>query len=127
MPDAHVLIVDDNMVNRKVFMALLKHTQIKITEADSGYKAIELAASQNFDIIFMDHMMPGMDGVEAMKNIKDMKDGPCANTPIIALTANAVEGSKEKYLEDGFDGYLSKPIESEKLYDTIRELVQREN
>ena len=65
--------------------------------------------------------------VEAMKKIKDMKDGPCANTPIIVLTANAVEGSKEKYLEDGFDGYLSKPIESEKLYDTIRELVQREN
>ena len=127
MPDVHVLIVDDNMVNRKVFVALLKQTQIKITEADSGYNAIEQAASQTFDIIFMDHMMPGMDGVEAMKKIKDMKDGPCANTPIIVLTANAVEGSKEKYLEDGFDGYLSKPIESEKLYDTIRELVQREN
>ncbi|MBE5947703.1 MAG: response regulator [Lachnospiraceae bacterium] len=122
-PDAHILVVDDNKVNRKVITLLLKKTQIGITEADSGYKAIELAASQNFDVIFMDHMMPGMDGVEAMNRIKAMKDGPCVNTPIIVLTANAVEGSKEKYLEDGFDGYLSKPIEPAKLFDIIKEIL----
>lgn len=125
-PDAHMLVVDDNKVNRKVITLLLKKTQIGITEADSGYKAIELAASQNFDVIFMDHMMPGMDGVEAMNSIKAMKDGPCANTPIIVLTANAVEGSKEKYLEDGFDGYLSKPIEPGKLFDIIKEILPKE-
>ena len=126
-PKANILIVDDNQMNLKVASGLLRPYQIKIMTADSGKAAIELLKEKTFDMIFMDHMMPGMDGVEAMKKIKDMKDGPCANTPIIVLTANAVEGSKEKYLEDGFDGYLSKPIESEKLYDTIRELVQREN
>lgn len=122
-PDAHVMIVDDNKVNRKVFTALLKMAQIQITEADSGYKAIELAASQNFDLIFMDHMMPGMDGIEAMERIKAMKEGFCANTPIIVLTANAVAGSKEKYFEDGFDGYLSKPIEPEKLFKIIMDML----
>ena len=121
--DANILIVDDNKMNRKVFMALLKKTQIGITEADSGYTAIELAASQHFDIIFMDHMMPGMDGIEAMERIKAVKDGPCANTPIIVLTANAVEGSKEKYLEDGFDGFLSKPILPENLFVLIKEIL----
>ena len=121
-PDARVLMVDDNKVNRKVFMALLKKTQINITEAESGYQAVELAEAQNFDAIFMDHMMPGMDGVEAMKRIKSVKDGPCANTPIIVLTANAVEGSKEMYLEEGFDGYLSKPIEPQKLNEIIKKI-----
>jgi len=70
-------------------------------------------------------MMPGMDGVVAMKKIKAMKNGPCANTPIIVLTANAVEGSKEMYLEEGFDGYLSKPIEPEKLNDAIKEFLPK--
>lgn len=123
VPDVHVLMVDDNKVNRKVFVALLKKTQIIITEAESGYQALELAALQHYDIIFMDHMMPGMDGVEAMKKIKDMKEGPCANTPIVVLTANAVEGSKEMYREEGFDGYLSKPIEPEKLNDIIKDFL----
>jgi len=121
--DAHILIVDDNKMNRKVFTALLKKTQIEITEASSGYEALELATQQYFDMIFMDHMMPGMDGVEAMERIKEVKDGPCANTPIIVLTANAVEGSKEKYLEDGFDGFLSKPIVHEELIDIIKKLL----
>jgi len=125
-PDAQVLLVDDNKVNRKVFMALLKKTQIRITEADSGYKAIELAVAQSFDAIFMDHMMPGMDGIEAMKRIKAIEDGPCANVPIIVLTANAVEGSKEKYLEEGFDGYLSKPIEPAILIEVIKDFLPEE-
>lgn len=114
-PDAQVLIVDDSIINRKVFTSLLKKTQMRITEAENGYKAIELATAQHFDLIFMDHMMPGMDGIEAMEKIKAVKDGPCANTPVIVLTANAIGGSKEKYLEAGFDGYLSKPIVTEEL------------
>ena len=127
IPAANILIVDDNKMNRKVFTSLLKKTQIGITEADSGYRAIELAASQYFDIIFMDHMMPGMDGIEAMQKIKAVKDGPCANTPIIVLTANAVEGSKEKYMEDGFDGFLSKPILPENLFGLIKDILPKES
>ena len=125
-PEANALIVDDNIVNRRVLGLLLKKTQIRITEADSGYKAIELATAQNFDIIFMDHMMPGMDGIEALEKIRAVKDGPCAHTPVIVLTANAIEGSREKYLEAGFDDYLSKPIETDKLLAIIRERIPKE-
>ena len=125
-PDAHVLVVDDSIINRRVFTSLLKKTQINITEADSGYKAVELATAQSFDIIFMDHMMPGMDGIVAMEKIRAVKDGPCANTPIIVLTANAIEGSKEKYLEAGFDGYLSKPITTDMLLSVLAENLPEE-
>ena len=127
VPEAHALVVDDSAVNRKVFKSLLKMTQLNITEADSGYQAVELATAQHFDIIFMDHMMPRMDGIEAMEKIKVVKDGPCADTPIIVLTANAIEGSRETYLKAGFNGYLSKPIETEKLLSVIAEhlLIQQ--
>ena len=119
-PDAKLLVVDDNVMNRKVFSALLKPTQIKVVEAESGPEAIELAAKEYFDIIFMDHMMPGMDGIEAFHRIKELIDSPCKDTPIIILTANAVAGAKEAYLEEGFDGFLSKPIVSDKLEEMIR-------
>ena len=114
-PDTHILLVDDNSMNRKVFTSLLKQTGIGIDEADNGETAVAKASETHYDIIFMDHMMPGMDGVEAMKRIKDEKDGPNAKTPIIVLTANAVTGAREQYFEDGFDGYLSKPVNADKL------------
>ena len=120
-PDARILEVDDNSMNRKVFVSLLKPTQIRIVEASGGEEAIEKASRQHFDIIFMDHMMPELDGIEAMKRIKALKNGPCAHTPIIVLTANAVAGAKEQYLEEGFDGFLSKPVSSAILEDIIRE------
>lgn len=127
LSEAHVLIVDDSAINLKVFKSLLKHTQLKISEAGSGYKAVELATTQHFDIIFMDHMMPGMDGIAAMEKIRAVKEGPCADTPIIVLTANAIEGCREQYLEAGFDGYMSKPIASDELLATIRNLLPEEN
>ena len=119
-PDAHILIVDDNAMNRKVLVSLLKPTEIGLVEAGGGEEAVKLASEQHFDLIIMDHMMPGMDGVEAMKRIKAAQDGPCADTPIIVLTANAVAGSREKYLNDGFDGYLSKPVDVGKLERIIK-------
>jgi len=126
VPDAHVLLVDDNMINRKVFRSLLKQTQIKITEADNGYKAIELATTQNFDVIFMDHMMPGMDGIEATEKIKAVSEGPCANTPIVLFTANVIESSKEMYSEIGFAEFLSKPVLPEKLLEVIKKILPQE-
>ena len=122
-PDAKVLVVDDNSMNRKVFISLLKPTQIQITEAERGQEAVDLALEQHFDIIFMDHMMPGMDGVEAMQRIKSATDGPCADTPVFVLTANAVAGAKEEYLKAGFDGFISKPVVSERLEEAIRDTL----
>lgn len=125
-PDAHVLVVDDNSMNRKVLVSLLKPTGIKITEASGGADAVTLAANNHYDMIFMDHMMPGIDGMEAMKMIRENKEGPCCDTPIFALTANAVSGAKEMYLREGFDGFLTKPIMSDKLEKTIRETLPKE-
>ncbi len=125
-PDAHLLVVDDNSMNRKVFSSLLKPMKVKVTEADGGQKAIDLASSQHFDIIFMDHMMPEIDGVEALHRIRSLEDYPCKDTPIYVLTANAVAGAKEQYLEEGFDGFLSKPIVSEKLEEVIKQNLPEE-
>ncbi|MCM1048382.1 MAG: response regulator [Clostridiales bacterium] len=114
-PDAEVLVVDDNAVNRKVFENLLSQTQVKITEAESGAKCLGLTKQKKFDIIFLDHMMPEMDGIETLQRIKNDPENLCSNIPVIALTANAISGAKEKYLEAGFSDYLSKPIVSSKL------------
>ena len=118
-PEANVFLVDDNSMNRKVFISLLKQTGIAIDETDNGDSAVTMASERYYDVIFMDHMMPGTDGVEAMKKIRAVKNGPCENTPIIVLTANAVVGAKEHYFEMGFDGFLSKPIAPDKLEEVL--------
>ena len=116
-PDAKVLIVDDFDMNIKVFKGLLKQTQIQITEATSGRDCLRILRDNSFDIVFLDHMMPGMDGIETFHHIKDEK--LCEGVPIVMLTANAIAGDKEKYLNEGFDSFLSKPIEAEKLDELI--------
>jgi len=113
-PEAKVLVVDDNEFNRKVASGLLNLMEIEAETTDSGYKAIELVSSKDYDIVFMDHMMPGMDGVEATFEIRKM-GGKYEHLPIIALTANAVSGAKEMFLENNFNGFLSKPIDSNEL------------
>jgi signal transduction histidine kinase/DNA-binding NarL/FixJ family response regulator len=118
-PDAHVLVVDDNDMNRKVFKSLLKVTQINISDASSGVKALQFAENVRYDMVFMDHMMPDMDGVETMKRMRQIKG--YENVPIYVLTANAVTGAREQYLEAGFDGFVSKPVVSDKLEQALRE------
>jgi len=125
-PEAKVLVVDDNATNRRVFLSLLKATQIQIEEAAGGKEAVQKAAANRYDIIFMDHMMPEMDGVEAMKAIRKDQKSVCQNTKIYVLTANAVTGARENYLKEGFDGFVSKPIVSRKLEEAIREALPRE-
>ncbi|MBQ5320028.1 MAG: response regulator [Oscillospiraceae bacterium] len=112
-PDAKILVVDDNRMNLKVFTNLLKNTQIQISEAESGMQCIEMVKNKNFDIIFLDHMMPGMDGIETLHNLR--KDKLCEGIPVIMLTANAIAGDKERYINEGFDDFLSKPIDPDKL------------
>lgn len=123
-PGARVLVVDDNAMNRKVFKSLLKVTRIQVDEAAGGAEALELAGSVRYDMVFMDHMMPDMDGVESMKRMRNI--GEYDIIPIYVLTANAVTGAKEQYMEAGFDGFISKPIVSDKLEQAIREALPPE-
>lgn len=122
-PDAKILVVDDNAVNRKVLQNLLKETKIQVTDAESGMECLELVQKNHYDLIFLDHMMPEMDGVETLHHIKELTDYPCQGTPIVVLTANAVSGAKEKYLSEGFDDFLSKPIVPEKLENMIQKML----
>ncbi|MCM1258514.1 MAG: response regulator [Roseburia sp.] len=112
---AKILVVDDVTVNLKVIVNLLKKTKVQVDTAESGARCIEMAAEKQYDIIFMDHMMPEMDGVETYQKMKEMKDSPNARTPVIMLTANAISGVKEEYLSYGFVDYLSKPVRGDKL------------
>lgn len=111
VPDASILIVDDNSVNLMVAESLLSVYKMKITLAQSGYEAIEKCRKNKFDIIFMDHFMPDMDGIEATKKIRDDKESLNGTTRIVALTANAMSGVKEMLIDAGFDDFLSKPID----------------
>lgn len=125
-PDARILVVDDNAVNRKVLRNLLKTTRIQVSEAAGGRECLKLVQENHYDLIFLDHMMPEMDGVETLHHIKELSDFPCEGTPIVVLTANAVSGAKEKYLAEGFDNFLSKPVAPKKLEKMIREMLPEE-
>ena len=118
-PDAHVLVVDDTPMNLTVFKGLLKRTLIKIDTADGGPKALELAQDRKYDVIFLDHMMPNMDGIETLQRLHAETEGPNIKTPAVCLTANAISGAREEYLAAGFDDYLTKPIDAVKLEEML--------
>jgi len=118
-----VLVAEDSPVNQKLAIGLLRKKGHDVVIANNGNEAVEQARSRRFDIILMDVQMPDMDGFEATKLIREMEvDG--ARTPIIAITAHAMKGDRERCLEAGMDGYLSKPIRAQALYATIRQFVQ---
>ncbi|MCR5594951.1 MAG: response regulator [Lachnospiraceae bacterium] len=122
-PDARVLVVDDNSINLKVTGKLMRIFNMNIVTATSGSEALEIAAKESFDIIFMDHMMPEMDGIETVQKLLEDKTGPNISTPIIALTANAITGMRETFLSNGFSGYLAKPVEMEDLNQILKEFL----
>ena len=122
-PNAKVLVVDDNAMNLNVFVELLKETQLEIDTVRSGAAALEKTARQKYDLIFMDHMMPEMDGVEALHKIRSQQGGQNHKTPVIVLTANAVKGAKEEYCGMGFDDFLAKPIQPDLLERKIMEYL----
>ena len=93
----------------------MKHTRVRIKDVGSGKECLEEIQRKHYDMIFLDHMMPEMDGMETMSRMKQMQDNRCADTPVIMLTANAIMGARENYLAAGFDDFLAKPIEQEKL------------
>ncbi len=126
-PEAHVLVVDDNKMNRKVFKALLSKTKIQVDEAASGKECLLMVRQKYYDIIFMDHMMPEMDGLETYQAMKEIEDYPCKKTPVVVVTANAVIGSKDRYIiKEGFRAYLSKPLDYHKLEKVIKTLLKKD-
>lgn len=118
-PEAEILVVDDSAVNRKVFVNLLKETKLRIDQADGGMACLEMTENKKYDMIFLDHMMPDLDGIETLHRMKASEHNLCADTPVVALTANAVIGAKEMYLAEGFDDFLTKPVASGKLEKII--------
>ncbi|MCR5683973.1 MAG: response regulator, partial [Lachnospiraceae bacterium] len=113
--DARVLVVDDMPVNLTVFVNLLKRTGLNIDTAESGDEGISLYTDRHYDVIFLDHMMPDKDGIETLREMKELKNTPNTETPVICLTANAISGMREMYTNVGFDDYLTKPIDAERL------------
>ncbi len=124
--DAHILVVDDNLVNLKVFVNLLKCTKVNVDVADGGKSCLEMIRNKYYDLIFLDHMMPEMDGLETLRHMKEMQDNKCKHSPVVALTANAITGAKEMYLSEGFDAFLPKPINPVKLEQMILKLLPRD-
>ncbi len=125
-PSANVLIVDDNEMNLAVFVSLLKGTKVRIDKAMSGLEAVELTKKKKYDVIYMDHMMPTPDGIETMHMIKDDEENLNKDTPQVALTANAVSGSMEMYISEGFEGYLSKPVDPYELEDSVKKYLSED-
>ena len=125
-PDARILVVDDNEMNIKVFMRLLRDTEMKIDKAMSGRESLVLASKNKYDIIFLDHMMPGMDGIETLHEMRRDENSPNKDTPVYMLTANAVAGAEDRYLKEGFSGFVPKPIDSVRLEETVRAALPEE-
>ncbi len=127
-PQAKALVVDDVKMNLLVAKGFLKETQMQVDTSLSGQEALKMIEEKKYDIIFLDHMMPVMDGIEVFRAIKAMpSDSLNANTPIVILTANAVLGEKEEYLRVGFDDYLSKPLQEQELIRVLKKFLAEQN
>ena len=117
-----VLLVDDNLLNLKVAERLLKNYNLQITSVKSGLECLNYTRNNKYDLVLMDHMMPEMDGIHTLYNLKQRASG--FDTPVVVLTANAIEGSREMYLKEGFTDYLSKPIDQVELDRVLREQLK---
>lgn len=120
-PGARVLAVDDYAMNLDLLRGMLRDTSIKLDTASNGRDALELLKKNEYHIILLDHMMPGMDGVATLQEIR--KQGLCQGVPVIVITANAVAGSREQYLKEGFDDFISKPIIVSRLMAMLRKYL----
>ncbi len=118
----HILLVEDQLINQKIVVQLLTKKGWEVTSAVNGIQALEKSNETVFDLILMDVMMPEMDGFEATRQIRKNRDGKNMNTPIIALTANAMKGDREKCIEAGMNDYISKPIHPEDVFRAIEKL-----
>jgi CheY-like chemotaxis protein len=117
-----ILLAEDNAVNQRVAQRVLEKAGHSVTVVDNGRKAVEAFYRQHFDLILMDVQMPEMDGFEATEAIREREDWSVQRTPIIALTAHAMSGDRERCLEHGMDAYVQKPIDSAEMLSTIARL-----
>ena len=124
-PDARILVVDDTELNLTVVKGLLKQTEIQIDTVLSGYEALDALKEKHYDIVFLDHRMPGMDGVQTFEKMLTLEENKSKGVPVIALTANAVAGAKEMFLSKGFSDYMTKPIEGKKLEAMILQYLPK--
>ncbi len=122
-PDALVLVVDDNEINRMVAEEMLKPLQMQIETASDGKRALEMIQDKKYDLIFMDHLMPVMNGIEAVTALREWEDVYYKKVPVIALTANTAKEQREEYLQAGMSDYLSKPIDMEDIYRIVRKWI----
>jgi two-component system cell cycle response regulator DivK len=113
-----VLVVEDNDKNMKLFRDVLQATGYRTLEATTGEDALTLAAEHGPDLVLMDSQLPGIDGVETLRRLRE--DERTAGTPVVALTAQAMAGDRERFLEAGFDGYISKPVDVPDFIVTVR-------
>ena len=120
------LVVDDEPMNHTVAKGIFKRYGMEVFTANSGKESIAMCETNDYDIIFMDHMMPEMDGIEAMKHIRTVLTKRHKDTPIVALTANAVSSAKKMFLKEGFDGFISKPVELAELERVLRKVLPKE-
>lgn len=125
-PDVRILAIDDNKMNLTVLKALLKRSKIQIDTATNGMECLEMSKRKKYDLFLMDHMMPGMDGVQTMHAVREDSGNPNVETPMLVLTANAVAGMEEIYQSEGFAGCLTKPIDIERLEEMIAKHLRKE-
>lgn len=125
-PEAKIMVVDDNEMNRKVAKGLLAPLQMQIDTAENGKQALDLIGSKKYDLIFMDHMMPVMDGIEATKKLREMSDEYAKTVPVIALTANAIMEARKQFFEAGMNDFVAKPIDLKDICMKIRQWLPAE-
>lgn len=125
-PEAKILIVDDNAVNLKVACGFMSQYQMEMDTAISGFEALEMVTKKKYNLIFMDHMMPEMDGLDTTKAIRSINGEYYKNVPIVALTANAINGAKEMFLSNLMQDFLSKPIDAKKLNNVLKRWIPNE-
>jgi len=124
-PGVSALVVDDEAMNLMVAEGIFKDYGMKVKTVFSGFEAIKACENEHFDIIFLDHMMPEMDGIETLKHLRNLQKSKGELSAMVALTANAVSGAKEMFLSEGFDGFVAKPIEYSELERVLRKVLPR--
>ena len=125
-PDAKILVVDDTAANLMVIKKLLRETKVQLDAVSSGSEALEKTLNTHYHVIFMDHLMPEMDGIECMKRIRSQRGGSSRDAKIVALTANADQKSRQLYEKEGFDAYVLKPVTGNTLETELRKLLPKE-